>query len=627
MSTNSPTVSVIIPTYNRAELLPRALDSVRGQTFTDWEIVLVDDGSTDDTPAVADRYADRLGDRLIHVHQENEGPSGARNTGIDACRGRFVAFLDSDDEFSPTRLERQLELFDLRGELGFVYSDYAFIDFEGVRHPSAFDTKCTLARRVPREEVGPGLNVCTGSLFDWLIQGYFIATIVGLVRREVLGRTIRFDKKLTYSEEWLFYLHVTRVCRAGFVNEPLCVHHYVRGSLAQTDKLRNTAGYHALLEAIEKGFDDMSRADRAVIRRHLARSGRQLGYDALRAARCREAFTFFAQSFGRKPGLLALGDLCRVAAFRLWPARQTSAEDVGSTMNTDSKSCKTEVASGCGTGFAGRGPGFPAGKTTGCRPSPTIAFPAPTSTATGPPVWDRLWRDPPSDAKDDALLERERRSPRWAMIVDRLGATFGSIDGLKTVELGSGRGDLSVLLAQRGARVTLLDASSMALDQARARFDRLGLGAVCVQADMLTTLEGRGQPYDVALSSGVIEHFRGQARTEVVGAHHAVLRPGGMAIISVPHACCVPYRLWKGYLQLRGWWPYGLELPYTKGELLERSREVGFDRLEARCMGFWQSVGDHWGRSLLGIKVDWAQHRSMLDGVMGMTLLLFGRRT
>ncbi len=114
MSTFAPAVSVIIPTYNRAELLPRALDSVVGQTFTDWGIVLVDDGSTDETSRVVRDYADRLGDRLVYIHQENKGSSQARNTGIDACRGRFVAFLDSDDECSPTRLGRQLELFDLR---------------------------------------------------------------------------------------------------------------------------------------------------------------------------------------------------------------------------------------------------------------------------------------------------------------------------------------------------------------------------------------------------------------------------------------------------------------------------------------------------------------------------------
>ena len=89
-----PTVSVIIPTYDRETLLPRALDSVVAQTFDDWEIVLVDDGSTDNTKAVADRYARRLGDRFVYTRRSHAGCAAARNCGIDISRGRFVAFLD-----------------------------------------------------------------------------------------------------------------------------------------------------------------------------------------------------------------------------------------------------------------------------------------------------------------------------------------------------------------------------------------------------------------------------------------------------------------------------------------------------------------------------------------------------
>ena len=106
---SEPTVSVIVPTYNRQPLLPRAIDSVVAQTFGDWEIVLVDDGSTDSTREMADRYSHQLGDRFVYIPQPNRGASAARNRGIDVCRGRFVAFLDSDDEFLPTKLG-QLEL-------------------------------------------------------------------------------------------------------------------------------------------------------------------------------------------------------------------------------------------------------------------------------------------------------------------------------------------------------------------------------------------------------------------------------------------------------------------------------------------------------------------------------------
>ena len=242
-------------------------------------------------------------------------------------------------------------------------------------------------------------------------------------------------------------------------------------------------------------------------------------------------------------------------------------------------------------------------------------------------AWDVLWRYHPPDTKDDALLAREARSLRWATIVGKLDAAFGSIQGLRTIELGSGRGDLSALLARNGARVTLLDSSARALRQASHRFDRLGLTASYHLGDITGSLDPwRGQ-FDVALSSGVIEHFGGSDRTRVVLAHHDVLRPGGMAIISVPNAWCIPYRLWKSYLERRGWWPYGLELPYTERELVRRARRIGFERIEARCMGFWQSVGDHLSRTLLGWRPDWVDRRSCLDGWLGLVLLLLARRS
>ena len=255
--------------------------------------------------------------------------------------------------------------------------------------------------------------------------------------------------------------------------------------------------------------------------------------------------------------------------------------------------------------------------------------PAPPKARGGrdiPAVWDNLWRHAPSVAKDDALIDRERRSPRWKRVASELATGFGSIAGLRTIELGSGRGDLSALLAQLGAEVTLLDTSERALEQARARFERLGLPVQCVCGDMLNKSNGTAGQFDVSLSSGVIEHFRGDDRTRVIQSHFDVLKPGGMTVISVPHSRCLPYRLWKFYLELRGWWPYGMEIPYSKAELLTRARQIGFDKANGWCMGFWQSVGDHWGKSLLGRGVDWVDKRSCLDSAMGLVLLMIARR-
>lgn len=251
---------------------------------------------------------------------------------------------------------------------------------------------------------------------------------------------------------------------------------------------------------------------------------------------------------------------------------------------------------------------------------------APGRFVSGTQVWDRLWTHRPSDEKDARLLDRELRSPRWSLVVDRLEKTFGSIAGLRTIELGCGRGDLSALLARKGARVTLFDRSTSALREARRRFARLELPAAYHHGDMLGALDGHHARYDVALSLGVVEHFRGRERTHVIGAHHRVLRPGGMAIISVPHAWCLPYRVWKSYLEIRGWWPYGMEQPYTKAEMTRRARKAGFGRVETHALGFWQSVGDQWIKQLTARRPDWVDWRSRLDDAMGLVLLMFAWR-
>lgn len=298
----TPRVSVIIPVYNRASLLPRTLDSVIAQAFRDWEIVLVDDGSTDSTAEVADAYARKLGDRLMYIRQENRGAGAARNRGIDVCRGRFVAFLDSDDEFRPRKLEKQMELFARRPELGFVFSDYATVDVDGTRSESVFGGEDLTARQLRYESIAPALNVC-GNLFDTLIRGYFISTIVGLVRREVLGENLRFDTDLIFGEEWLFYLRVARTCPAGFVDEPLSVYHFQRGSLGRTDKQRNANRYRALLLAIHDTFADLTRSQRQAGRHNLAQLGRQMGCAAYRRGRFAEAADAFADALRFEPNL------------------------------------------------------------------------------------------------------------------------------------------------------------------------------------------------------------------------------------------------------------------------------------------------------------------------------------
>src|SRR5437762_11880112 len=96
-----PAVSIILPTYNRSKFLPQALASIRGQTFADWELIVVDDGSSDDTGELVRALTADVRQSVRYGYQQNQGAYAARNTGLDLARGRYVAFFDSDDVWLP----------------------------------------------------------------------------------------------------------------------------------------------------------------------------------------------------------------------------------------------------------------------------------------------------------------------------------------------------------------------------------------------------------------------------------------------------------------------------------------------------------------------------------------------
>ncbi|MCO6437536.1 MAG: glycosyltransferase family 2 protein [Phycisphaerae bacterium] len=298
--TEAPLVSVVIPAYNAAQWLRRAVASVCQQTTHDWEIVLIDDGSTDDTPVIIKELAHDIGERMRSLRQPQAGSSAARNRGIEEARGRFIAFLDADDEFLSHKLERQLAMFARRPELGLVFGDYAYVDLNGERQPSAFDTKCRLPRLLPVEHVGESDKICPPDLFNWLLHEYFISTITGLVRRDMLGSTIRFPEGVSYAEEWLFYLKVSRECRCGFVDEALCLHHHVQGSLSRTDVHGNHVRLRALLRRMKDELSPLTGEQRAVLDRHLARINTQLGYDLTRRGAHREGAARFLEAATHK---------------------------------------------------------------------------------------------------------------------------------------------------------------------------------------------------------------------------------------------------------------------------------------------------------------------------------------
>jgi glycosyltransferase involved in cell wall biosynthesis len=232
----TPTVAVIIPTYNRAALLVEALESVLAQTFQDFEVFIVDDGSTDDTQIRLDPY---LTDPRIHyLSQENGGPARARNTGIRASSSEFIALLDSDDLWLPTKLEKQIALLHAQPDIGLVYTDVTWIEANGevmerqpVKAPRNFNTYY--------EDL----------LYDNVIIGSDSAV---LLRRQILGGQELYDPALLTLEDQDLWLRISAGCKISFVDTPLVllrVHQanlqqnpdsMARGRLLFVEKLKRT---------------------------------------------------------------------------------------------------------------------------------------------------------------------------------------------------------------------------------------------------------------------------------------------------------------------------------------------------------------------------------------------------
>lgn len=208
-----PTVSVIIPTYNRARLIGEAIQSVLDQTFTDLELIVVDDGSTDNTESVVTEFKDP---RVRYIHQENMGISAARNAGIHNTQGRYVAFLDSDDLWLPRLLESQVPVLDGDPHFGVVYTRAQAIDANG---NALFHTRGDL-QKYPDQALKS------------MLYGDFTCIQTALIRRECFDGAGFFDESLTGRVDWDMFLRLAKVCRFAFTDRVLA--HFRAHSLQHT---------------------------------------------------------------------------------------------------------------------------------------------------------------------------------------------------------------------------------------------------------------------------------------------------------------------------------------------------------------------------------------------------------
>lgn len=245
----APAVSIILPTYNRAHCIRRSVDSVLNQTFTDFELIVIDDGSKDDTKQILESYKDP---RLVHIHNtDNRGQTKRLNDGLRIARADLIAFQDSDDEWLPTKLEKQVTA--MRGlppEVGIVYTD------KWRHEPGREKYHWRSPSNMPED----------GIIFDRALDDrvYNIGPQSVLIRKRCFDELGPFDERLTNFNDWEIFVRISRKYLFFHIQEPL-VNYFV-----SPDALTRIGEYKGI-EAIEVLFDkylpDLKRSPIVLARR------------------------------------------------------------------------------------------------------------------------------------------------------------------------------------------------------------------------------------------------------------------------------------------------------------------------------------------------------------------------
>jgi len=332
----APLVSVVVPTYNRAYCLPRTVDSALGQTHPSVEVIIIDDGSRDETPdVVAARYGNDA--RVRMIRQANGGVSAARNTGLRAARGDYVALLDSDDVWEPWKLELQLACMRTRPEVGMTWTEMVAVDPAGQVIDAHYLRQMYSAYRwfppggslfkdfVPLATIAPSLaavvsdrQFSVGDLSSAIVMGNLVHTSTVVLTRERARSVGGFPEQYRHGgEDYPFHLRTCRLGPVGYID--VAAIRYQRGFPDRLTRGENDLHMaRAFLSAIEPIIDNERGSLNLppnMIRAVLAEAHGWIGESALDAGHMLPALEHLARSILYHPfqprllGLLSLTPL------------------------------------------------------------------------------------------------------------------------------------------------------------------------------------------------------------------------------------------------------------------------------------------------------------------------------
>jgi glycosyltransferase involved in cell wall biosynthesis len=266
-----PFISVIIPTYNRLELLRETVNSVRSQTFTDFEIIVVNDGSTDGTAEWLAEQTD-----IKAINQQNQGIATSRNNGAAAAQGRWLAFLDHDDLWAPTKLEVQAEYVRANPDVALVAAKHIRLGTKP-RHSAS----CAWIK---------------GNLFVKAYSESFIHTSSVMIRRDVFDDIDGFPTRYKFADEFDVWLKISKAHPIAYVDQPLV---FIR--FYESNTSHNRVGVRTdTFDILMKNYDP-DRISKAIFLRTLSDHDISFGRAYLKAGETADALKWFRKSVERTP--------------------------------------------------------------------------------------------------------------------------------------------------------------------------------------------------------------------------------------------------------------------------------------------------------------------------------------
>jgi len=308
-----PKVSVVVPTYNNAQYIRQALDSVFDQTFTDYEIIVVDDGSTDETHRELESY----GRRIRYHRQDNGGLAVARNTGMRLANGDLLTYLDADDVWERDNLLFKTSLLERHSDLGGVFSEFSIFDDRQTRHERGsrqmfpfFERTGRDLRHVlgtPRSAIvrdGRTVLARTGFAFDSLFWGNFILPTSMILRLEAARAVGDFEPELRTQQDYEYWLRFSKRYPLAYIDEPLVRYRRHPGQLTDHRRIENIlVAVDRIIRQYDDEFEHAGRGDE--YRRRLAGVKLELAKVCLGQGRSGDARSHLVQCIKLAPGTLA----------------------------------------------------------------------------------------------------------------------------------------------------------------------------------------------------------------------------------------------------------------------------------------------------------------------------------